>query len=57
MVLDDEVINSNLPWRIKLAELRDSLHLRELHVVNDFAAAAHGVGPWAQQTLACSHRA
>ena len=44
VVLDDEVINSNLPWRIKLAELRDSLHLRELHVVNDFAAAAHGVG-------------
>ena len=44
VVLDDEVINSNLPWRIKLAELRNCLHLRELHVVNDFAAAAHGVG-------------
>jgi glucokinase len=44
VVLDEEVINSNLPWRISLAQLRDALHLRELHVVNDFAAAAHGVG-------------
>ena len=40
VVLDDEVINSNLPWRIKLAELRDSLHLRELHVEMDNAVAA-----------------
>lgn len=44
VVLDDEVINSNLPWRISLAQLRRDLHLRELHVVNDFAAAAHGAG-------------
>ena len=44
VLLDDEVINSNLPWRISLAELRRDLHLRELHVVNDFAAAAHGTG-------------
>lgn len=44
VLLDDEVINSNLPWRISLTELRRDLHLRELHVVNDFAAAAHGTG-------------
>ena len=44
VLLDDEVINSNLPWRISLAQLRRDLHLRELHVVNDFAAAAHGTG-------------
>lgn len=43
VVLDDEVINSNLPWRISLSELRRELRLRELHVINDFAAAAHGV--------------
>lgn len=42
VVLDEEVINSNLPWRISLPQLRRQLHLRELHVVNDFAAAAHG---------------
>ncbi len=43
VVLDEEVINSNLPWRIRLRELRDALGLRELHVINDFTAAAHGV--------------
>ncbi len=43
VVLDGEVINSNLPWRISLRELRDTLGLRDLHVINDFAAAAHGV--------------
>lgn len=42
VVLDGEVINSNLPWRISLQELRDTLGLSELHVINDFAAAAHG---------------
>ncbi len=42
VVLDGEVINSNLPWRISLAEMRRELALRELHVINDFAAAAHG---------------
>jgi glucokinase len=42
VVLDEEVINSNLPWRISLPELRRELRLRELHVINDFAAAAHG---------------
>lgn len=43
VVLDDEVINSNLPWRISLPEMRRELQLHELHVINDFAAAAHGV--------------
>jgi len=42
VVLGDEVINSNLPWRISLSGLRQRLALRELHVVNDFEAAAHG---------------
>ena len=42
VVLDEEVINSNLPWRISLPELRGELRLRELHVINDFTAAAHG---------------
>lgn len=42
VVLDGEVINSNLPWRISLRALREALGLRDLHVINDFAAAAHG---------------
>src|SRR5688572_7348188 len=32
VVLDDEVINSSLPWHISLSEMRRELHLRELHV-------------------------
>ncbi|HZX79425.1 MAG TPA: glucokinase [Lysobacter sp.] len=43
VVHDGEVINSNLPWRISLADLQRELALRELYVINDFAAAAHGV--------------
>lgn len=43
VVVDGEVINSNLPWRINLQDLHEALDLRELHVINDFAAAAHGV--------------
>lgn len=43
VVLDDEVINSNLPWRISLSDMRRELQLRELHVINDFEAAAYGV--------------
>src|SRR5688572_30395799 len=39
--LDDAVINSNLPWRISLSELRSELRLSELHYINDFQAAAH----------------
>lgn len=41
VVLDDEVINSNLPWRIALPQLRRELRLRDLQVINDFEAAAH----------------
>lgn len=41
VVLDDAVINSNLPWRISLSELRSELRLSELHYINDFQAAAH----------------
>lgn len=41
VVLDGEVINSNLPWRICLPQMRRELHLRDLQVINDFEAAAH----------------
>jgi len=41
VVLDDAVINSNLPWRISLSELRHELSLREVQLINDFQAAAH----------------
>jgi glucokinase len=41
VVLDEEVINSNLPWRISLPDMRRELGLRDLQVINDFEAAAH----------------
>ena len=41
VVLDDAVVNSNLPWRISLSQLRRELGLRELQFINDFQAAAH----------------
>ncbi|MGO4221597.1 glucokinase [Lysobacter sp. TAF61] len=41
VVLDDAVINSNLPWRISLSQLRSELRLSELQYINDFQAAAH----------------
>lgn len=41
-VLDDVVSNTNLPWKIRLAELRGQLGLAELFFVNDFTAIAYG---------------
>ena len=36
----DELINSNLPWRVSLAQLRQALALREVVLINDFEAMA-----------------
>ncbi|MBS0217064.1 MAG: glucokinase [Proteobacteria bacterium] len=44
LMLDGQLVNSNLPWDVSLAEMRRELGLRDLHVINDFAAAAHGAG-------------
>lgn len=41
VVLDDAVVNTNLPWRISLSALRAELGLREVQLINDFQAAAH----------------
>jgi glucokinase len=43
-VIDDEVVNLSLPWRVSIPQLRDALGLRELAIVNDFEAAAHALG-------------
>ncbi|MDE0854121.1 MAG: glucokinase [Nevskia sp.] len=37
------VINTNLPWPVSIDEMRDTLGLRRLALVNDFEAVAHGV--------------
>lgn len=43
-VVDDAVVNVNLPWSVSISALRSRLGLRELAVVNDFKAVAHAVG-------------
>jgi len=43
-VLDDKVINTNLPWPVSLAQVRRDVGLDELLVVNDFTAIAHATG-------------
>jgi len=40
-VLDDTVINTNLPWKVSLAQIRADLNLADLLLVNDFTAIAY----------------
>lgn len=42
-VVDDAVINVNLPWTVSISALRNQLGVRELAIVNDFKAVAHAV--------------
>lgn len=43
-VVDDAVVNVNLPWSVSISALRRQLGVRELAVVNDFKAVAYAVG-------------
>lgn len=43
-VVDDSVINISLPWPVSVSALRSALDVRDFAIVNDFEAAAHGVG-------------
>jgi len=40
-LLDDTVINANLPWKVSLADIRNQLGLKNIALVNDFTAVAH----------------
>ncbi len=40
-VLDDHVINTNLPWKVSLTDVRRTLGLDDLLLVNDFTAIAY----------------
>jgi glucokinase len=42
-ILGDEVQMVNIGWRFSQSELRQTLELKRLHVVNDFAAVAWGL--------------
>jgi glucokinase len=43
-VIDDAVVNVNLPWPVSISGLRDALGVGELAIVNDFEAVAHAIG-------------
>lgn len=43
-VIDDAVVNVNLPWPVSLSDLRSTLGVSELAIVNDFEAVAHAIG-------------
>ncbi|WP_158880930.1 glucokinase [Rhodanobacter sp. L36] len=39
-VLDDAIVNDNLPWNVSIREIRESLGIKRLDVINDFEALA-----------------
>ena len=41
--LDGVVINTNLPWPVSIAQMREELALDAIELVNDFEAVAHAV--------------
>jgi glucokinase len=43
-VIDDAVVNVNLPWPISISNLKSALGIGELAIVNDFEAVAHAIG-------------
>lgn len=40
-VLGDAIVNDNLPWPVSIREIRDSLGIEQLAVINDFEAVAY----------------
>ena len=40
-VLDDVIVNDTLPWRVSIRDIRDSLGIDHLAVINDFEAVAY----------------
>ena len=39
-VLDDAIVNDNLPWKVSIPEVRQTLGIKRLDVINDFEALA-----------------
>lgn len=40
-VLNDEIVNGNLPWRVSISDIREGLGIQRLAVINDFEAVAY----------------
>jgi glucokinase len=51
-VLDDAIVNDNLPWRVSIRDIRDSLGIDRLAVINDFEAVAYATQFLAQADTA-----
>ena len=43
-VVDDAVVNVNLPWAVSISGLRSALGVGDLAIINDFEAVAHAIG-------------
>ena len=43
-VIDDAVVNVNLPWTVSISDLRAAPGVNDLAIVNDFEAVAHAIG-------------
>ena len=43
-VIDDTIVNVNLPWPVSISDLRSTLGVSDLAIVNDFEAVAHAIG-------------
>jgi glucokinase len=41
--MDGMVVNTNLPWRVSVEDIRRDLGLKQLALVNDFEAVAHAI--------------
>ena len=53
-VLDDCIVNGNLPWPVSIRDIRARLGISQLAVINDFAAVAHAapcVGATASRSI------
>ena len=50
-VLGDAIVNDNLPWPVSIRDIRDSLGIEQLAVVNDFEAVAYGPSCWRLERL------
>lgn len=40
-VLDDAIVNENLPWPVSIRDIREGLGIQRLEVINDFEAVAY----------------
>ncbi len=40
-VMDDAVVNDNLPWKVSISQMREQLGIEHIAIINDFEAVAY----------------